>query len=255
MRLATTPRQCAASFSARTSGLIVLMQSVAFASPCRFRIGAFPPPLKTYTTSRSPPARAFAHHLRAILPDVVFGAVRAATTAAELRGALRGKESITMFINSIDGRAGSFVFEFELKLAPREKATAVSDAVFGGVAFAYAECHFKAQAMGGARVLGDGVYLVASGGGSGARGCGCKAAANAAMQRRRDMAPRRGGALPIEAQEREHVAERVLEALAPDRRGLEVRRELGERAGRRGLSAPWQASFAASPADRWPATP
>ena len=73
-----------------------------------------------------------------------------------------------MFINSIDGRAGSFVFEFELKLAPREKATAVSDAVFGGVAFAYAECHFKAQAMGGARVLGDGVYLVASGGGSGA---------------------------------------------------------------------------------------
>ena len=83
-------------------------------------------------------------------------------------GGLRGKESITMFINSIDGRAGSFVFEFELKLAPREKATAVSDAVFGGVAFAYAECHFKAQAMGGARVLGDGVYLVASGGGSGA---------------------------------------------------------------------------------------
>jgi hypothetical protein len=73
-----------------------------------------------------------------------------------------------MFINSIDGRAGSFVFEFELKLAPQEDATAVSDAVFGGVAFAYAECHFKAQAMGGARVLGDGVYLVASGGGSGA---------------------------------------------------------------------------------------
>ena len=98
----------------------------------------------------------------------VGATVRAATTAAELRGALRGKESITMFINSIDGRAGSFVFEFELKLAPREKATAVSDAVFGGVAFAYAECHFKAQAMGGARVLGDGVYLVASGGGSGA---------------------------------------------------------------------------------------
>ncbi|KAH8051158.1 hypothetical protein JL722_10855 [Aureococcus anophagefferens] len=66
-------------------------------------------------------------------------------------GGLRGKESITMFINSIDGRAGSFVFEFELKLAPQEKATAVSDAGFGGVAFAYAECHFKAQAMGGAR--------------------------------------------------------------------------------------------------------
>ncbi|KAH8068553.1 hypothetical protein JL721_6699 [Aureococcus anophagefferens] len=81
-------------------------------------------------------------------------------------GGLRGKESITMFINSIDGRAGSFVFEFELKLAPQEDATAVSDAVFGGVAFAYAECHFKAQAM-AARARRR-RHLVASGGGSGA---------------------------------------------------------------------------------------
>ena len=42
-----------------------------------------------------------------------------------------------------------------------------SDDVFGGVAFTWAQCGFKAQAMGGARVIGDGVYLVASGGGSG----------------------------------------------------------------------------------------
>ena len=72
-----------------------------------------------------------------------------------------------MFINSIDGRAGSFVFEFELKLVPEAADADPTDAVFGDVAFAYAECHFKAMAMGGARVIGDGVYLVASGGGSG----------------------------------------------------------------------------------------
>ena len=100
---------------------------------------------------------------KSVSPAGVFARTASSKTTS---GGLRGKESITMFINSIDDRAGSFVFEFELKLAPQEKATAVSDAVFGGVAFAYAECHFKAQAMGGARVLGDGVYLVASGGGS-----------------------------------------------------------------------------------------
>ena len=82
-------------------------------------------------------------------------------------GGLEGKESITLFVNSIQGRLTSFVFEFELKLAPEADNDSPSDAAFGGVAFTWAQCGFKAMAMGGARVIGDGVYLVASGGGSG----------------------------------------------------------------------------------------
>ena len=82
-------------------------------------------------------------------------------------GGLEGKETITLFVNSIQGRATSFVFEFELKLVPEDPKVPASDDVFGGVAFTWAQCGFKAQAMGGARVIGDGVYLVASGGGSG----------------------------------------------------------------------------------------
>ena len=82
-------------------------------------------------------------------------------------GGLAGKETITLFVNSIQGRATSFVFEFELKLVPEDPKVPASDDVFGGVAYTWAQCGFKAQAMGGARVIGDGVYLVASGGGSG----------------------------------------------------------------------------------------
>ena len=82
-------------------------------------------------------------------------------------GGLEGKETITLFVNSIQGRATSFVFEFELKLVPEDPKVPVSDDVFGGVAYTWAQCGFKAQAMGGARVIGDGVYLVASGASSG----------------------------------------------------------------------------------------
>lgn len=82
-------------------------------------------------------------------------------------GGMAGKESITLFVNSIQGRLASFVFEFELKLTPEDPKVPNSDASFGGVAFAWAETGFKAMAMGGARVIGNGVYLVASGASSG----------------------------------------------------------------------------------------
>ena len=48
-----------------------------------------------------------------------------------------------------------------------DPAVPPSDAAFGGVKFAWAEAGFKAMAMGGARVIGDGVYMVASGASSG----------------------------------------------------------------------------------------
>ena len=79
---------------------------------------------------------------------------------------LAGKETLTLFVNSIEGWPASFVFEFEVKLSPELPFAPLAVSVFDAD-FVFAECFFKAQAMGGARVIGDGVYLVASGAGNG----------------------------------------------------------------------------------------
>lgn len=87
-------------------------------------------------------------------------------STATTSGGIEGKETITLFVNSIDGRVASFVFEFELNLKPEDPKVPPSDGVFE-TTFTFAETHFKAMAMGGARVLANGVYVVASGGGAG----------------------------------------------------------------------------------------
>ncbi|KAJ1460909.1 hypothetical protein M885DRAFT_508368 [Pelagophyceae sp. CCMP2097] len=83
---------------------------------------------------------------------------RNSTTAA-----LRGRETLTLFVNSIQGLASSWVYELALRLSPEAAlACPPSDAAFD-TDFVAVRCGFEAQAMGGARVIANGVYLAASG--------------------------------------------------------------------------------------------
>lgn len=85
-------------------------------------------------------------------------------TAASQTASLRGRETLSLFVNSVQGGTSSFAYEFELSLAPppRPGSPAPTDAVFA-TASVHAACPFQAFAEGGARVIGDGVFLVASG--------------------------------------------------------------------------------------------
>jgi hypothetical protein len=70
-----------------------------------------------------------------------------------------GRESVTAFVNGVDGSDFSWVFEFGLSLAPQGSETGTSaaggdgDGVFA-TTYAKAPCPFLAFAQGGARPIG-----------------------------------------------------------------------------------------------------
>jgi len=76
---------------------------------------------------------------------------------------------VTAFVNGIDGTPSSWVAEFALSLAPESLlgggdggAGPPTDAAFA-TTYALRACPFAADAQGGARAIGRGVWLVASG--------------------------------------------------------------------------------------------
>ena len=77
---------------------------------------------------------------------------------------LRGRETLSLFVNSVQGGASSFAYEFEVKLAPPPQPgkSPPADTVFA-TASVHAACPFQSVAEGGARTIGDGVFMVASG--------------------------------------------------------------------------------------------
>jgi len=75
--------------------------------------------------------------------------------------ALGGAESISLFVNDQDGKAAAYEFGFK----PVEEGSAAddgTDAVFATKSV-HAKLSFDAQAQGGARAIGNGVFLVMSG--------------------------------------------------------------------------------------------
>jgi hypothetical protein len=75
--------------------------------------------------------------------------------------ALGGVESITLFVNSQDGK--SQAYEFALALKEEGGSGDPGDDTVFATKSVHATCSFKAQAQGGARIIGNGVFLVASG--------------------------------------------------------------------------------------------
>jgi len=73
-----------------------------------------------------------------------------------------GTETVSMFANGVGSDSYSHVFEFEVKLAD-EAQKATSDDVFT-TAWSTAAFTFSSQSQGGARALGNGVWIGASGG-------------------------------------------------------------------------------------------
>lgn len=77
------------------------------------------------------------------------------------KSAALGGESITLFVNSQDGKSQAYEFAFLPK--PQGSAGDPGDDTVFAVKFSKATCTFTAQAQGGARVIGNGVFIVASG--------------------------------------------------------------------------------------------
>lgn len=73
-----------------------------------------------------------------------------------------GTETVSMFANGVGSDSYSHVFEFEVKLADEEKPASTDDVFRTG--YTTAPFTFTAQSQGGARALGDGVWIGASGG-------------------------------------------------------------------------------------------
>lgn len=73
------------------------------------------------------------------------------------------RETITIFVNN-DGSGDSYVYEFDINLVDEDKLTGtVSDSVFD-TAYTKLKTPFTTSSQGGARSIGDGVYVVSSGG-------------------------------------------------------------------------------------------
>ena len=72
---------------------------------------------------------------------------------------MKDKETISLFVNSQDGNSAAY--EFELKLISDDDKDADDD-VFK-TTYVSASCSFTAPAQGGARTIGNGVFLVMSG--------------------------------------------------------------------------------------------
>jgi len=90
-------------------------------------------------------------------------------TASSKTTQLLGLETISLFVNSIDGSTTSHVFEFAVKLTEQKPDVKYDDTVFT-TKFVSASCGFEAEAAGGTRVIGNGMFLVASGVVTGAQG-------------------------------------------------------------------------------------
>lgn len=73
-----------------------------------------------------------------------------------------GTETVSMFANGVGSDSYSHVFEFEVNLAD-EQQKATTDDVFN-TAWSTAAFTFSSQSQGGARALGNGVWIGASGG-------------------------------------------------------------------------------------------
>jgi hypothetical protein len=82
-------------------------------------------------------------------------------TASSQSTSIKGKETISMFINSQDSKSAAYEFVFN-PVEEGSKADTGDDTVFS-VDYVFAKCTFMAQAQGGARVIGNGVFLVMSG--------------------------------------------------------------------------------------------
>lgn len=83
-------------------------------------------------------------------------------TAYSYSSPLKGKETISLFVNTQDDKSAVYEFVFN----PVEEGSTADpgdDTVFD-VDYVFAKCTFTAPAQGGARTIGDGVFLVASGG-------------------------------------------------------------------------------------------
>jgi hypothetical protein len=74
---------------------------------------------------------------------------------------LRGTETISLFVNDQGGKSAAYEFAFH-PLEEGSKADPGDDTVFN-VGYVFAKLSFAAQAQGGARTIGDGVFLAMSG--------------------------------------------------------------------------------------------
>jgi len=72
-----------------------------------------------------------------------------------------GKESISLFVNAQDSKSAAYEFELN-PVEEGSKADSGDDTVFN-VDYVFAKCTFQAMAQGGARTIGNGVFLVMSG--------------------------------------------------------------------------------------------
>merc|ERR1712050_185147 len=82
-------------------------------------------------------------------------------TKSSLSTPIEGKETISLFVNDQDGKAAVYEFGFN----PVEEggtADPGDDTVFN-TDYVFAKCSFDAQAQGGTRTIGNGVFLVMSG--------------------------------------------------------------------------------------------
>ena len=73
-----------------------------------------------------------------------------------------GAETISLFVNSKAGGNSSFAYEFALKPVEQQAGVTYADDAFD-VEHTSGACGFLALAEGGARVIADGVWIVASG--------------------------------------------------------------------------------------------
>lgn len=75
-----------------------------------------------------------------------------------------GRETLTMFVNGMSSDSLSHVYEFDVKLTEESEAVAGDDAF--ATAYSTAAFSYQANAQGGARALGNDVFIGASGIGS-----------------------------------------------------------------------------------------
>jgi len=75
--------------------------------------------------------------------------------------AMKGKETISMFVNDQDNKAAAYEFAFS-PVEEGSKQDPGDDHVFD-VDYVFAKLSFQAQAQGGARTIGNGVFLAMSG--------------------------------------------------------------------------------------------
>lgn len=81
-------------------------------------------------------------------------------TASSKSTSLKGQETISLFVNDQGGKSAAY--EFVLKPVDEGSADPGDDTVFN-VDYVFAKLSFSAQAQGGARTIGNGVFLVMSG--------------------------------------------------------------------------------------------